>query len=79
MKSDSVVLFKREITKNYEIQTGYLLFYQYFQYYQISNYPQQVLDIQPYDMPSILQSYKEKSTKNIGKLQGMPLNNLIEK
>lgn len=66
-----------EAEKSTEIETSYFLFYQYYQYYQIKNYPQQILDIQSYDLESIVSSYYQKSNKNIVKLMSVPQNNLL--
>lgn len=43
----------------------HLLYYQYYQYYQIKNYPEQILSIQPYDVPAIIKEYKTKTNENI--------------
>jgi predicted Zn-dependent peptidase len=48
-----------------QIQTIYFLFYQYYQYEQIKRYPDQILQIQPYDVPSIEKEYNKKSNQNI--------------
>lgn len=66
----------QESKKSQEIESTYFLFYQYYQYYQIKHYPQQILDIQPYDIDSIVNEYYIKSNENIVKLMSVPQNNL---
>lgn len=50
MKEQVATIQSEEEQKSAEIENIYFLFYQYYQYYQIRNYPQQILDIQPYDL-----------------------------
>ena len=50
------------------------MFYQYYQYYQIFTYPQQILDIQPYNMTSLKQSYIQSVNNNIRELNTQILN-----
>lgn len=50
------------------------MFYQYYQYYQIFTYPQQILDIQPYNMTRLKQSYIQSVNNNIRELNTQILN-----
>lgn len=72
-----IKLITEEIGKSFEDQLNmttktnalakviHLLYYQYYQYYQIKNYPEQILSIQPYNVPAIIKEYKAKTSDNI--------------
>ena len=67
------------LKKEKQIQLTYTLFYQYYQYYQIFNFPQQILDIQPYNVTAIVNEYYKKSNENIVLLSGSFSNDFIIK
>ena len=64
----------RQRDRNKLAKITHLLFYQYYQYYQIVTYPQQILDIQPYNMTSLKQSYFQSVNNNIRELNTQILN-----
>ena len=58
-------IMSESINTNTKIQQIYLLMYQYYQYYQILNFPQQLLAIQAYNMTAEDIQYKKKAQNNI--------------
>ena len=66
------------LQRNTDIQTIYLAFYQYYQYYQIKNYPQQVLQIDNYNLTQINDEYYKKTNKDLFILTKSTFNNLIQ-
>lgn len=65
------------LQRNTDIQTIYLAFYQYYQYYQIKNYPQQILQIDNYNLTQINNEYYKKTNKDLFILTKSTFNNLI--
>ena len=63
--------------KLFEVESSYLLFYQYYEYQLIKDYPEFPLSILPYNISALLHDYKTKTNKKIMNLLSSRLKGLI--
>ena len=77
VNNDAQRVFRYSEDKLFEVESSYLLFYQFYEYQLIKHYPEIPLSIQPYNISALLHDYRTKSNNNIVNLLNSRVKGLI--